>query len=85
MDTTKKVGLWDIVLYATAMNFGIRWLATRAATGPMAIPIWAIAAVVFLLPLSMATMALSEKYPGEGAVYAWTRETQGPFMGFLCG
>lgn len=85
MDTAKKVGLWDIVLYATAMNFGIRWLASGAATGPVAIPIWAIAAVLFLVPLSMATMALSEKFPGEGAVYAWTRETMGPFMGFLCG
>ena len=85
MDITKKVGLWDIVLYATAMNFGIRWLAVGAATGPVAIPIWVIAAVLFLVPLSMATMVLSDKFPGEGAIYAWTRETMGPFAGFLCG
>lgn len=85
MDSAKKVGLWDIVLYAVAMNFGIRWLATGAATGPVAIPIWIVAAVFFLVPLSLATMALSETYPGEGAIYAWTRETMGPFAGFLCG
>ncbi|ESQ76037.1 APC family permease [Asticcacaulis sp. AC402] len=85
MDSAKKVGLWDIVLYATAMNFGIRWLATGAATGPVAIPIWIAAAILFLVPLSLATMALSEKFPGEGAIYAWTRDTMGPFAGFLCG
>lgn len=89
MDSTKKVGqrlgLGGIVLYAIAMNFGIRWLATGAATGPVAIPIWIIAAIVFLVPLSLATMALSERFPGDGAIYAWTRETMGPFAGFMAG
>ena len=85
MDSAKKVGLWDIVLYGTAMNFGIRWLATGAKTGPVAIPIWIAAAVLFLIPLVMATTALSKHFPEEGAIYAWTRKTQGPFAGFMCG
>ncbi len=86
METTeKKAGLWSIVLYGTAMNFGIRWLATGAATGPVALPVWLLAAALFLTPLVIATFDLSAKFPGEGAIYAWTRQTQGPFAGFMCG
>lgn len=86
MDTPeKKAGLWSIVLYGTAMNFGIRWLATGAATGPVALPVWILAAALFLIPLTMATFDLAARFPGEGAIYAWTRETQGKFAGFMCG
>ena len=81
----KKTGLLGIALYATAMNFSIRWLATGAATGPVAIPVWIAAAVLFLIPLVVATLELSARYPEEGAIYAWVRETQGPFAGFMTG
>ncbi len=82
---TQKTGLLGITLYAAAMNFSIRWLATGAATGPVALPIWIAAAILFLVPLLTATLELSARFPEEGAIYAWTRETQGPFAGFLCG
>lgn len=85
MTTAKKTGLLGITLYAAAMNFSIRWLATGAATGPVALPIWIAAAILFLIPLLTATLELSARFPEEGAIYAWTRETQGPFAGFLCG
>ncbi|MEO7380662.1 MAG: APC family permease [Paracoccaceae bacterium] len=85
MNVQKPLRLWEIVLYGTAMNLGIRWLATGAATGPVALPIWIIAGVLFLAPLVLATLALSQRFPEEGAIYAWSRETQGPLAGFLCG
>ncbi len=85
MDVKRPLGLWEIVLYGTAMNLGIRWIATGAAIGPVALPIWIIAGIVFLAPLVLATLALSQRFPEEGAIYAWTRDTQGPFAGFLCG
>ena len=85
MDVQRPLRLWEIVLYGVAMNLGIRWLATGAATGHMALPIWIVAAVLFLAPLVLATLALSQRFPEEGAIYAWTRETQGPLPGFLCG
>lgn len=81
----KRIGLWDIALYATAMNFGIRWLATGAAAGPAALPIWLIAAALFLAPLVIASLEMSSRYADEGAIYAWTRHALGPFAGFLCG
>ncbi len=81
----QKTGMWGIALYGTAMNFSIRWLATGAATGPVAIPVWIAAAVLFLIPLVCATLELSARYPEDGGVYTWVRETQGPFAGFMTG
>jgi amino acid transporter len=85
MQGGRGIGFWDIVLYATAMNFGIRWLATGAAAGPASLPIWIVAALLFLAPLVIATLELSARYTDEGAIYAWTRNALGPFAGFLCG
>jgi amino acid transporter len=85
MNVQRPLGLWEIVLYGVAMNLGIRWLATGAATGTMALPIWIVAGILFLAPLVLATLALSERFPEEGAIYAWVRETQGPLAGFVCG
>ena len=85
MEIVKKPGLWSVVFYALAMNLAIRWLANGAAIGPRSLPIWIAAAALFLAPLIFATLDLSGRYPGEGAIYAWTRETQGPFAGFMCG
>jgi len=85
MSDTRKICLWSLVFYAFAMNLAIRWLATGAATGAKSLPIWPLAGLVFLLPLLTGTLDLSARFPGEGAIYAWTRHTQGPFAGFMCG
>jgi glutamate:GABA antiporter len=85
MQMRPTIGFWDIVLYATAMNFGIRWLSTAAAAGPASLLIWILAALGFLAPLAIATAELAGRHEGEGAVYVWTREALGPFAGFICG
>jgi glutamate:GABA antiporter len=85
MSARPLIGFWDVVLYATAMNFGIRWLSTAAAAGPASLLIWVLAALGFLAPLAIATAELAGRHEGEGAVYAWTREALGPFAGFICG
>lgn len=85
MPSRPTIGFWDIVLYATAMNFGIRWLSTAAAAGPASLLVWIFAALGFLAPLAIATAELAGRHDGEGAVYVWTREAIGPFAGFICG
>ncbi|QGZ94888.1 APC family permease [Terricaulis silvestris] len=85
MTAPRTINFWELVLYSTALTFGIRWLATAAAIGPASLPIWILAAVGFLAPLAIATAELAGRYEGEGAVYAWTRDTMGPFAGFVCG
>ena len=38
-----------------------------------------------MAPLVIATAELTCRFPGDGGIYAWTRETLGPFAGFQCG
>ncbi|HVZ99129.1 MAG TPA: APC family permease [Caulobacterales bacterium] len=85
MSQKRVFGFWSLALYATSMNLGIRWFATAAAAGPASLPIWILAAIGFLIPLALATCELAGRFPEEGAIYAWTRETFGPFAGFICG
>ncbi len=85
MASLRSINFLDLVLYAAAMNFGIRWLATSAAAGPASLPIWILAALGFLAPLAIATAELAGRYEKEGAIYAWTGASFGPFAGFLCG
>jgi len=76
---------WDLALYTVAMTLSIRWIATAAAAGPAAVPMWLLAMLGFMAPLCLATAELTGRFPGEGGLYGWTRETMGPFLGFLCG
>lgn len=80
-----KLGLLQTSLFAIAANIGLRWLPIAAAVGPSSFPIWALAFVVFLIPLAVASTALTEAFPGQGGIYMWTRDTYGPLAGFLCG
>ena len=81
----RPLRFWDLTLYALAVGFGIRWLPYSAAAGPATLPLWLIAMAGFMWPLVIATAEMVGRYPGEGGLYDWTRETLGPFTGFLAG
>jgi len=77
--------LRDLILFNIAAVIGIRWLAAAAHAGPGTLTLWALAAVFFFVPSALAVSALSHAFPGHGGVYLWTRESFGPWHGFLCG
>ena len=81
----KRLGLIDATLFASVAMLGIRWLPVAGASGASALPLWALAFVVFYLPLSAATAEMTSRFPGEGGLYVWVRDTYGPLAGFLCG
>jgi amino acid transporter len=81
----RPLGFWDLTLYAVAMGFSIRWLPYAAAAGPASLPMWLAAVAGFMVPLVIATAELVGRFPGEGGLYGWARETLGPFAGFLTG
>ncbi|MEO8926054.1 MAG: APC family permease [Caulobacteraceae bacterium] len=83
--TPRPLRFTDLALYAVATSFSIRWIATAAAAGPASLPLWLLAVAGFMAPLVIATAELTCRFPGEGGIYDWTRETLGPFAGFLCG
>lgn len=84
-EAAPKLGLLQTALFAIAANIGLRWLAVAAAVGPSSFPIWILAFGAFLAPLAIASIALTEAFPGQGGIYVWTRDTYGPLAGFLCG
>ncbi len=83
--TARPLRFTDLALYAVTTSFSIRWIATAAAAGPASLPLWVLAAAGFMAPLVIATAELTCRFPGDGGIYAWTRETLGPFAGFQCG
>jgi amino acid transporter len=83
--STKTLGFIDLVALAVSMGLSIRWISSAAAAGPASLPGWALAIVVFSVPLLLATAELTARFPQEGGVYAWTGAVFGPFWGFLCG
>jgi amino acid transporter len=83
--TGRPLRFWDLALYALAVGFGIRWLPYSAAAGLATLPLWLIGMAGFMWPLVIATGEMVGRYPGDGGVYDWTRETLGPFTGFLTG
>jgi glutamate:GABA antiporter len=81
----RALSFWDLTLYAVAMTLSVRWIATAAAAGPAALPLWSAAMLGFMGPLVIATAELTTRFPGDGGVYVWTRDVLGPFSGFICG
>ncbi|MDR3508153.1 MAG: APC family permease [Caulobacteraceae bacterium] len=83
--SAKPLRFWDLALYAVGMTLSLRWVATAAAAGPAALPLWVAAVIGFMAPLVIATAELVSRFEGEGGLYVWSREAFGPFAGFLCG
>lgn len=81
----RELGLRDLVLFNIAAVAGIRWLAAAAHAGPGSITLWVLAAVAFFVPSALAVSALSRRFPEQGGIYIWTRESFGDWHGFLCG
>ena len=79
------LGLLDVVLMTVVGVVALRWVARAARMGAASITLWALAWLVFFLPLAFVVSELVSRYPDEGGLYAWTRRAFGPFHGFLCG
>lgn len=81
----RALGFRDLLLFYIATTFSLRWMATAAASGPSALVIWILGAAGLFVPLVFATLELSSRFPEEGGLYVWARETFGPFAGFMAG
>ena len=77
--------LRDVVLFNVVAVLGLRWLSTAARAGPGTLALWLLAAALFFVPQGLAVLALSARFPTEGGIYTWARETLGDAHGFFCG
>ena len=79
------MGPSDLVLFYIAAVVGLRWVANASKVGPSAVSVWIIAFLLFFVPLSMAVIELSSRYPEEGGLYVWSKQAFGDFHGFMTG
>lgn len=81
----RVLGVWDIVAINIVAVVGLRWIARSARVGAPSVTLWALALVLFFLPLAAAIIELSSRHPEQGGIYAWARRAFGPAHGFICG
>jgi len=81
----RALGFRDLVLFYLVTTFSLRWIATAAAAGPVALVFWVIAAVCLFVPMVFTVLELSSRYPEEGGVYVWSKRAFGPFSAFMTG
>jgi len=79
------LGFFDTVLLFVITGFNLIWVVRAAEAGAAGVTLWLLAALVFYLPLGVCVVALARRYPGEGGLYVWSRESFGEFAGFMTG
>ena len=81
----RVLGLRDLVLLNIAAVVGLRWLPIAAQIGPSSLILWALALIIFFLPLGLSVVELSSRIPGEGGLYLWSKAAFGDRHGFIAG
>jgi glutamate:GABA antiporter len=81
----RQLGLGDLILFNLAAVTSTRALAAAAHTGSGSVWLWLSACLLFFIPSALCVSALARRMPQEGGLYIWTRESFGPWHGFLCG
>src|SRR5262245_38571157 len=81
----RTLGRWDLVLLKIVAIVNINNVPAVAVYGWTSIALWLIAFAAFFVPETVAVLTLGRRYPGEGGIYMWTRETFGEAHGFLSG
>src|SRR5713101_9733857 len=80
----RELRVGDLTLFAIACIVSTRWLPIAAHAGPGSVTLWLLAAVFFVVPLTVSVAALVAKYPEAGGLYLWARRDFGAWPGFLC-
>jgi glutamate:GABA antiporter len=81
----RTLGLADLVLLGTVAIVNVNTVPPVAQFGWATLALWGLAWAAFFVPVAVAVLVLSRRYPGEGGVYLWARRHFGEFHGFLAG
>jgi amino acid transporter len=85
MQLRRAMGPLDAVLFFVVAGSNLQWVATAAAAGPSSLAVWLIGCLAMFVPLSIAVVFLSSRYPDEGGLYVWSKRAFGPLAGFITG
>jgi len=81
----RTLGRIDLILLKVVAIVNINNVPPTAVYGKASLVLWTVAFLAFFVPEAVAVLAFSRRYPGEGGVYLWIRESFGPAHGFLAG
>lgn len=81
----RALGRMDLILLFVVAIVNLNVVPSIAANGGVTIWLWMLALIFFFWPQGIAVIELSQRYPGEGGVYLWTKKYFGDFHGFLSG
>ncbi len=80
---TKKLQLFDIVLFNVCGILSVDTIAAGASMGVQGMT-WRILGILFFfVPYGLATAELGSSWPKAGGIYVWTREAFGDFGGTM--
>jgi amino acid transporter len=81
----KTLGRFDLILLKIVAIVNINNVPPTAVYGQASLALWVLAFGAFFIPEAIAVLAFARRYPGEGGIYLWIRESFGPSHGFLAG
>lgn len=84
-DLKRALRLRDLALLNIVAVYTPGTISQTLPLGKFGLLVWAAGLLTFMLPYAAALADLSNEYPREGGVYAWTRMALGGFHGFVCG
>ncbi len=79
----KKIPLFSLILLIIAAIDSVRNLPAAALFGSSLIFFFLLAAVIFLIPVSLVSAELASLFPGKGGVYHWVRSILGEKMAMI--
>jgi amino acid transporter len=81
----RVLGTWDLTWLCVVAITNLNVVPVIASNGPVTTWLWLLALAFFFWPQGVAVIELAHRFPAEGGIYIWTKETFGDFHGFMCG
>jgi amino acid transporter len=81
----RVLGRRDLILLFVVAVANLNIVPAVADAGPITLWLWPLALALYFWPQGVAVTELSDRWPGEGGVYLWTKNSFGDMHGFLAG
>lgn len=81
----RVLGRRDLILLFVVAVANLNIVPAIASSGALTLWLWGLALIAYFWPQGVAVTELSQRWPGEGGVYLWTRNSFGEGHGFFAG
>lgn len=81
MEQRPILGMWSLALISASAIIALRNLPLMAVHGVASVTFYALAAILFFIPIALVCAELATGWPDRGGVYLWVKEAFGPRTG----